>query len=93
MITFLDEMLVCRDCGERFVFSASEQEFYAVVGLQSEPRYCQECRERRRRYRNGEERTAIVCAACGMLDEVPFRPKGDRPVYCTECYGRIGVSN
>ena len=27
-----------------------------------------------------------VCAECGQECEVPFKPSGDRPVYCKECY-------
>lgn len=28
----------------------------------------------------------IVCADCGKAAQVPFKPSGDRPVYCPECY-------
>jgi len=28
-----------------------------------------------------------VCASCGKKCEVPFRPSGDRPVYCKDCFG------
>ena len=28
-----DETLVCRDCGQEFVFSASEQAFFAELSL------------------------------------------------------------
>ena len=27
-----------------------------------------------------------VCAACGIETTVPFEPKSDRPVYCSDCY-------
>ena len=27
-----------------------------------------------------------VCSACGKQTEVPFKPSGDRPVYCRECF-------
>ena len=26
------------------------------------------------------------CADCGQECEVPFKPAGDRPVYCRDCY-------
>ena len=29
-----------------------------------------------------------VCAECGKDTEVPFRPRGDRPVYCSACYSK-----
>ena len=28
----------------------------------------------------------IVCADCGKEAQVPFKPDGDRPVYCRDCY-------
>ena len=27
-----------------------------------------------------------VCSACGKNCEVPFRPTGDKPVYCNDCF-------
>lgn len=27
-----------------------------------------------------------TCAECGVQTEVPFEPKGDRPVYCRDCF-------
>ncbi|OGD85780.1 hypothetical protein A2Z23_02730 [Candidatus Curtissbacteria bacterium RBG_16_39_7] len=27
-----------------------------------------------------------TCAKCGKQTEVPFKPSGDRPVYCQDCY-------
>ncbi len=29
-----------------------------------------------------------VCAECGQNTEVPFEPRGDRPVYCRDCFSR-----
>lgn len=34
------------------------------------------------------EMHAVVCAGCGTTTEVPFKPRGDRPVYCRPCYQR-----
>lgn len=30
------------------------------------------------------------CASCGKTCEVPFRPNGKKPVYCTECFAKNG---
>ncbi|HVS71225.1 MAG TPA: CxxC-x17-CxxC domain-containing protein [Phycisphaerae bacterium] len=27
-----------------------------------------------------------TCASCGQQTEVPFKPSGNRPVYCRECF-------
>lgn len=37
---YQDETLTCRDCGKEFVFTASEQAFYAEKGFQNKPRRC-----------------------------------------------------
>jgi CxxC-x17-CxxC domain-containing protein len=31
-----------------------------------------------------------VCANCGKQTEVPFQPRGDRPVYCSDCFRSQG---
>ena len=46
-----DKTLVCRDCGQEFVFTAGEQEFYAEKGFENEPARCRDCRDKRRRSR------------------------------------------
>lgn len=28
----------------------------------------------------------VTCSECGQEAEVPFEPKGDRPVFCKDCY-------
>ena len=27
-----------------------------------------------------------VCGQCGKQTQVPFQPRGDRPVYCSDCF-------
>lgn len=34
--------------------------------------------------------TKVVCASCGKDTEVPFVPRGDKPVYCSDCYSQTG---
>ncbi len=31
-----------------------------------------------------------TCSQCNASCELPFRPKGDRPVYCSNCFGKQG---
>jgi len=31
-----------------------------------------------------------VCSDCGKGCEVPFRPSGDKPIYCSDCFERKG---
>jgi CxxC-x17-CxxC domain-containing protein len=94
-----DKTLMCRDCGTWFTFTVSEQEFYASRGWENEPSRCPQCRAIRRREKEsygyeGYSRPPrrmypVICAACGKETEVPFEPKNDRPVYCSECYAKI----
>jgi len=91
-MAFEDKTLVCRDCSRQFTFTAGEQEFYESRGLLNEPGRCADCRRDRRRggrtgFQGPREMHKAVCAACGVDCEVPFQPRGDRPVYCSECFG------
>ena len=47
-----DKTLACADCGQQFVFTASEQDFYAQRGF-TEPRRCPSCRASRKAARQG----------------------------------------
>ena len=87
---YQDETLVCRDCNKEFIFSASEQAFYAEKGFQNKPRRCPECRAAFRA-QNGSARPqremfTAICADCGKETQVPFQPRGDKPVYCRDCF-------
>jgi CxxC-x17-CxxC domain-containing protein len=119
-ISLLDVAIGCADCGEDFVFTVSEQLFYAERGLAS-PTRCPECRALRRSERHGaairasegsspssandgygnyggvssaprrNSRSMVrmfsaVCSSCGKATEVPFEPRGGRPVYCRDCF-------
>jgi CxxC-x17-CxxC domain-containing protein len=32
--------------------------------------------------------TKVICSECNKECEVPFKPSGDRPVYCKECFSK-----
>ncbi|MDO4547953.1 MAG: zinc-ribbon domain containing protein [Clostridia bacterium] len=88
-----DKVLTCRECGAEFVFSASEQDFYAKKGFQNEPGRCPSCRANRRQSsgqaRGGERQMYdVICDGCGQPTQVPFQPRGDRPVYCRDCFDK-----
>ena len=94
-MAFQDQTLQCRDCGKEFVWTASEQEFYQEKGFTNAPVRCPDCRRlhKQRRMEGGQggfrgERKMfeVTCANCGKQTTVPFEPKGDRPVYCRECF-------
>ena len=85
-----DRTLVCNECGQEFVFTAGEQEFYAEKGFANDPKKCKACRDARKMAGKTErEMFTATCASCGKEARVPFRPREDRPVYCSECYAQM----
>ena len=90
-MAFQDKTIVCKECGTEFVFTAGEQEFYAAKGFENEPTRCKACRDaRKQRMSEGRRQSRqmydAVCADCGAPTQVPFKPRNDRPVYCSDCY-------
>ena len=92
---FEDKVLICRDCGREFVFTAGEQEFYAEKGFQNEPRRCKACRDARKASRaNGDqprEMYETVCAQCGKPTRVAIRREAGKPRVrvCKKCNADI----
>ena len=107
---YSDKNLTCADCGQEFVFTASEQDFYAQRGF-TEPRRCPSCRAARKASRGDSgggsysgggyssggnsgggyssgprEMFSATCSSCGREAQVPFRPSGAKPVYCSDCF-------
>lgn len=90
-----DKIITCKDCSNQFVFTAREQQFFADKGFQNQPQRCRDCRGARRAQNGGGESFSssgsrpnfeTICAECGVTTTVPFRPRGDRPVYCRTCF-------
>jgi len=95
---FTDKNLTCSDCNKEFTFTANDQEFYSSKGYTNEPKRCPDCREARKSSRGGGSGTRLghvrqmyqaVCSQCGKQAEIPFEPREDRPVYCSDCYSSI----
>ena len=95
-MAYQDKTLVCADCGSEFTFAADDQEFHASRGYQ-DPKRCPSCRQARRAERGGGGSGAgysrtmydAVCANCGVQTQVPFLPRQDRPVYCSDCFAKL----
>ena len=89
-----DKVLICKECNNEFVFTAGEQEFYAEKGFVNEPQRCKACRDKRKAaLKAPREMHDAVCAQCGKACQVPFEPKEDRPVFCSECFAKIQAEN
>jgi CxxC-x17-CxxC domain-containing protein len=99
-VAYTDRTLTCADCGAPFTFSADDQAYHAQKGFTNEPRRCPDCRAQRRAqrgessgygggggYGGGQrEMFSATCASCGKEARVPFQPRGDKPVYCSDCF-------
>ena len=91
-MSFQDRDLQCADCGATFTFTTGEQEFFSAKGFTNEPRRCPSCRQARKSEGGGGSYGAprqmfpAICAECGKSTEVPFQPRGDKPVYCNDCF-------
>ena len=84
---FEDRTLVCEGCGNEFVFTAGEQQFYAEKGFENDPKRCPDCRKARKEEKRARRETFIgVCADCGGEAKVPFTPKEGEPIYCSACF-------
>ena len=102
---YTDKALTCRDCGNQFTFTAGEQEFHASKGFTNQPGRCPDCRAARKAqrgegssygggggggYGGSREMFSATCASCGKEARVPFEPRGDKPVYCSDCFRSQG---
>ncbi|MDD5093807.1 MAG: zinc-ribbon domain containing protein [Dehalococcoidia bacterium] len=101
-MSFTDREMQCADCGATFTFTASEQEFFSTKGFTNDPKRCSSCRTAKKQERGGggsgsygsfgssRQMYPAVCAACGSKTQVPFEPRLDKPVYCSQCYSNQG---
>jgi len=87
-----DIQLTCSDCGQEFTFTAADQTFFQERGY-STPKRCKSCRQAKKNDQGGSgyrsapaQGTPVICSGCGQPTTVPFEPRGDRPVFCRECY-------
>ena len=100
-MSYTDRTLTCADCGKTFTFSADDQSYHAQKGFTNEPKRCPTCRAAKREQRGASsfggyssggssggqrEMFSATCASCGKEARVPFEPRGDKPVYCSDCF-------
>ena len=50
-----DKTLICKDCGNEFIFTTGEQQFYAEKGFTNEPQRCASCRKARKDQRRNNK--------------------------------------
>ncbi len=68
----------------------------------NKPIYCSVCfekeggsstyrkdRDNRKDYKEVRKMFSATCTDCGVRCEVPFRPTGDKPIYCSNCFANV----
>ncbi len=44
-------------------------------------------------YRGQREMFPATCSECNKETQVPFQPRGDKPVYCSDCFSKRPASS
>lgn len=97
-------MPACRDCDKEWTFTVLEQALFAERSHQNDPSRCPDCRAKRAaRRERGEvkgfnarpERPVhqATCSQCGQEARLPFKPRADRQVLCSDCYRQVRLAN
>lgn len=79
-----DRNLTCADCGQEFVFTASEQQFYADRGF-SDPRRCRSCRAARKASMGSGDQSSMGGGAGGYGAYRERRPREMFEATCSNC--------
>ncbi|MEE8346425.1 MAG: CxxC-x17-CxxC domain-containing protein [Dehalococcoidia bacterium] len=103
-MAYEDRNLTCVECNSEFAFSADDQDFHAQRGYQDPKRCpsCRQARRGGGGggyggggggggggYGGGSRQMYdATCASCGSACQVPFLPRQDRPVYCSDCFSK-----
>lgn len=101
---FQDRNIGCAECGQEFVFSADDQQYHSERGYSDPKRCpsCRAARRAQSGgggggggyggggggFRSDRPMFTTTCAQCGQEAQVPFEPRGDRPVYCNSCFSQ-----
>ena len=101
---FQDRNIACVECGQEFVFSADDQQYHSERGYSDPKRCtsCRAARRSQSGgggggyggggggggFRSDRPMFTTTCAQCGQEAQVPFEPRGDRPVYCNSCFSQ-----
>jgi CxxC-x17-CxxC domain-containing protein len=92
----------CVQCQAEFEFTDEDRaRLESLVEMKkidqwTEPKRCLPCRQARKKAGGSgsgagsgggrQELFVASCSTCGGEAKVPFKPRGDRPVYCSSCF-------
>jgi len=83
-----DKVLKCKDCGQEFIWTAGEQDFFYSRGFKNKPARCKDCRKKNRQKVEAEY-FRVTCTICGQTGDVLFKPADkDAKTYCKTCFDK-----
>ena len=86
----MDNKIVCSVCAMAFELSEDEKVFYEKMRFIHAPRRCRICRGAENALKSAVKPERImynaICDKCGEETQLPFKPTGDKPVYCRACF-------
>lgn len=93
MSDFVDKEIICKECGTAFVWTASEQEFFASKGLVNMPSRCPICRKKADVKHDYTKTYDIECRLCHKKAKSPFDPADPKNVLCQECFEKTNAQD
>lgn len=102
-VEFFNLNINCLDCGQDFVWTVGEQQFFFDKGLKNPPKRCKPCKQAKNQRIAAAQaaqtaglkqkiEVTVSCDRCGAQTTVPFYPSQGRPVYCRSCFLEIQKS-
>lgn len=83
---FEDKTLKCKECGQDFIWTAGEQDFFAQKGFKNKPTRCKDCRKVNRQ-KVETEYFKITCSNCQQVGEALFKPSDPTAeIFCKKCF-------
>ena len=86
----MNNLLTCITCGSQFDMDISEMEMYKSKAYDNPPKRCRMCRGSQKAIMSAGKQEKVmytaVCDQCGQETQLPFKPKGAKPVYCRACF-------
>jgi len=92
-MSYQEKSLQCPDRGLTSAPGVDDRESIRSEGCTDAPTRCPESQGPRKSERSSNNSRGVprkvfpaTCARCGRSTEVSFQPRGDSPVYCSDCY-------
>ena len=86
----MDNKAVCSVCSKEFEISEEEKDIYFRMEFSNAPRRCRICRGAEGALKSAVKPEKImynaICDKCGKEAQLPFKPSGDKPVFCKVCF-------